>query len=114
MHEPILTWNLFLTAILVPGSVFFLGVYFNRVFKRRDQKDEEIKRLSVKIESEREQVIKDWRKSYTENLCSIKHTLNEINEKLTHKVSQEDCTRERKDLWDRIDKISQRIYETLC
>ena len=101
MQEPLLTWNLFLTAFIVPLSIFLLGVWMNRSFKKRDAKDEEIRKLRGSIENRRET-----------NLCAIKKCLEEIKDKLNSKVSHEDCIREHKEVWDGINDLRGRFYRT--
>jgi signal transduction histidine kinase len=104
MSEPIITWNLFLTAFLVPLGLLLLGMWINRQFKTRDEKDLEIKNLLNKKDDEKEKAIIEWKSSVTQTLCDIKTKVEILGGALYDKVTWEHCS-------DRMDKLDERLRE---
>jgi hypothetical protein len=120
LHEPLVTWNLYITPIAISISTGVIMLFVTRMFNMRDRKDEEIAKLIVKANEERETRIKEserwreenskqWRENVTTVQCKIKETLQRIENKLEHKVEKEDCIRESENKWDAIDKIRNAI-----
>jgi hypothetical protein len=91
---PVLTWNLFLTAILIPVGLFLLYEAIKRQFKQRDAKDEEIAKLELEKDVLKEQNIKEWRDRFSTTQCAIKNKLDDMTEVLNQKVSWDYCEKQ--------------------
>jgi hypothetical protein len=91
VQEPLITWNLFLTAIIVPIGLFILFFAIKRLFSARDKKDDEIKTLLDQRDLERQVAIKERYQSFSETLCRIKERVEEIAEAQTDRVTWNHC-----------------------
>jgi uncharacterized protein YfkK (UPF0435 family) len=71
MNEPVLTWNFFLTAILIPIGLFILFQYIKREMnkKAKDALDKEL--IIQKLVQEREQ-FKDKEDAFAHELINTK------------------------------------------
>jgi hypothetical protein len=103
VHEPFITWNLFLTLFLVPSCVSLLYFGIRRLFekgdKARDEKDHKIAKLleeqaALLAEKEelKETAIHEWRGRFEGTLCQIKTKVEEIAETMPDKVPFGHCT----------------------
>ena len=107
------TWNLFLTALLVPGSTLALKQYLDRKDKKREVKELEIAKLTEEKEALKEKSLTEWRDSYTKSLstlsttlCSVKTTVEEMKESAHQKVNLDECHRISNEKWYRINHHS--------
>jgi len=112
--EPVITWNLYITPVVVGVSTAVIMIFINRLFRRRDDREEEIKKLLAEKEILKEENINQWRKTYTDaqgaikdTQCIIKNSVDRIEIALTGKVDKSDCIRESKDQWDAINKLRE-------
>lgn len=112
MSEPVLSWNLFLTAILVPTSIFILGIWINRLFKSKDAKDERINRLREEIDKKKEMELQSWRADYSQTICYIKQGIQKIQDDMNNRVSRDDCHRSQDDVWAAIDHLRDEVHRT--
>lgn len=93
MQEPVVTWNLFLTAVLVPLSVGVLGFVAKRwITAARDGWE--------KYESEKQKNQEEWKARISGTLCQVKTNVDDIKYKLTEKVG-----------WDKHDEMSRQIHD---
>lgn len=97
MQEPVVTWNLFLTAFLVPtcsaiSSGIIIG-YISWRNRKKEKKDREIDALKLAIEEEKLKNTAQWRKNHTEVLCKVKERVDNIYTCLDKKVDKDDCDR---------------------
>lgn len=113
---PLLTWNLFVTLVLVPLCVSLLYFGIRRLItkkdKEREEKDKERELKDKKIEqllAEREQIkekaLKEWQSQFAEVQCSIKRKVEEIAEEIHNRVTWEHCNTRR----DTVDKILREL-----
>lgn len=109
VQEPVVTWNLFLTAVLVPISVTLLGIFISYKMKKRDEKDDEIRLLKEELADEKEKAVEEWRKVHQNILCKVKASLDNIEESLGNKVDKGDCIRERGDVWEAVNKLREKM-----
>lgn len=109
VQEPVMTWNLFLTAWLVPFcsavSSAVVIAYVSYKWRKRDQKDAKIEELKLKLEEEKEKATAEWRKNLTETMCRVKGTIDLIENSLGEKIDKEDCIRSKGDLWKEINRL---------
>ena len=113
MAEPVLTWNLFWTTVIVPASMVGLGWYLNKLEKRRDEKHDERERL---VEENKRLVAAEmlaWRERFTTTLCGVKKTVESIDSRLDAKRETSDCTKMNDDVWAAIDGVRQRQHDDL-
>jgi hypothetical protein len=89
--EPVLTWNLFLTAFFIPLCLLLLWGAIKRQFKERDKKDEKIAALLEEREEVKESAIHEWRDRFDKNLCAVKLTVEGIREEMHTKVTFSIC-----------------------
>ncbi len=97
VQEPVLTWNLFWTTILVPvctavSSAVIIG-YINRKHKEREARYTEAAELRKEIEELKEKATKEWRENHTNIMCLVKTRLDGVVNGLDKKVDKEDCDR---------------------
>jgi hypothetical protein len=89
LQEPLMTWNFFLTLLLMPLCVVLLGSYINQKMKKyneeKNDKDNTIAKLLTDKEAKKEAEIREWRETYTRNQCEIKIAVADIRESL-HKM----------------------------
>lgn len=61
VQEPVVTWNLFLTAFLVPISAalasMILGIFISYKLKKRDEKDAQIASLRDQLHDKKEKAV---------------------------------------------------------
>lgn len=95
VQEPVMTWNLFLTAFLVPTcsalTVAVLVAYINWKHKKRDKRDEENDRLRRELEEEKMRNTIQWRQQHSDLLCRVKDKVENIYNGLDKKVDKDDC-----------------------
>ena len=106
--EPVMTWNLFLTAFLVPSSAAISSgavmLYMSWRIKKKEKDDKryredrelrevKISQLEKELEEEKVKATIEWRKNHMETLCRVKDKVEDIYEALNNKVSKEDCDR---------------------
>lgn len=103
--EPVITWNLYVTPVVVGVSTALIMIFINRLFKRQDSKDVEIEKLLAEKEELKEQNIQQWRKTYTDTQCLIKNSVERIEDSLNGKVDKDDCIRQSEDQWDAINEL---------
>ena len=108
VQEPVMTWNLFLTAILVPlcsaiTTAIIVG-YFNRKMKKkeandikyrieREKKEDEINSLLRQLDNEKQNATFEWRKHHTDTLCKVKERVDDFYNAIDRKVDKHDCDR---------------------
>jgi hypothetical protein len=109
--HPLITLNLFFTPIIVSLSTGIILLIINRMFNKRDKKDEEIAKHLVEIKSLKEKNLSDWQDTYSKTQCSIKNTVEEIEKGMNGKVDKTDCIRETRDKWDAISDLRKRMNE---
>lgn len=104
-----LTWNLFLTAVLVPGCFFALKINLHSMEKRRLDREEKLAKALAETERLKEEAILEWRKNYTtaldngsRTMCSIKTTVDEIKKSLHDKVDWTHCNHEMERFEDKL------------
>lgn len=111
-QEPLVTWNLFLTAFIVPASAALastvLGIFISYKLRKRDEKDAQIAMLRDKLAEEKEKSVVEWRQNHQAILCGVKSTLDAIEKSLENKIDKEDCIRERSDVWDAVNKLREK------
>jgi hypothetical protein len=111
MIEPIFTWNLFWTTIIVPASIVGLGWYLTHLENKRNKKIDERNELM----EENKKLISDelisWRTRFANTQCQIKNTVEEIKESLNGKVEVDDCVKRNDDIWAEIKDIRHTQYE---
>jgi len=110
LTEPIVAYNLFLTAIIVPFSVAGLGWYLNRIEKKRCEREEEKSKLMEENKRLVEKEMFSWRERFSTALCSVKTTIEKMDEKLDVKRNIPDCSKMNDDIWNAIDKVRARQY----
>ena len=108
VQEPVMTWNLFLTAILVPFcSAITVGIivgYVNRKMKKketddinyrmeREKKESEIHELLRQLDNEKLKATTEWRRHHTDTLCKVKERVDDFYEAMGRKVDKDDCDR---------------------
>lgn len=112
LQEPLMTWNFFLTAFLVPVcSALTAGIlmaYINWKMKKQEkhsaqiaqeklEADEEINRLKREIEGAKDAALNEWRTNHMDVLCKVKDKVEGIYDELANlaesKVSKDDCDR---------------------
>ncbi len=119
-NEPVITWNLYTTPIVVAVSTGIILAFINRIFKKGDKKDLTIATLLAERESLKEihlaekEVLKEsklqlWQQSYTNTQCGIKNALDRIEENLGKKVEKDDCIRESTNKWREINNLKREM-----
>ena len=91
--EPVVTWNLYLTAMLVPLSVMLLGAWLNNKIRKGDEKDAKILELIEKVRVADLKCIMDKQKSHHDILCMVKGKVESIFDSMDNKVNKDDCDR---------------------
>lgn len=91
--EPVITWNLFLTALLVPLSVVLLGAYLSNKMKQNDEKDARILALIEKVHIADLKCIIEKQQSHHDILCNVKGKVESIYNAMDTKVDKDDCDR---------------------
>jgi arginyl-tRNA synthetase len=109
MTEPVLTWNLFVTAFFIPLCLLLLWGAIKRQFKERDKKEEKISALLTEKEEAREAAILEWKNSVSKTLCDIKLKLDILGGALYDKVNWEHCAAQEKEIRTTLDKHDERI-----
>lgn len=109
MPEPVITWNLFLTAFLVPGSLVILGAWIKRQFERRDEKDDRIAGLLEEREKKKEDAIMEWRQRFQSTLCDVKEKVDKINSGLQDRVPFKICDEREKEFKRTLEEHDRRI-----
>lgn len=98
-QEPVLTWNLFLTIILIPLSVTLLGSYLKNIMAKHARDRE-------KYEEEKEKHTEEWRTAIGNTICGIKDSLGEMRKEVVQKVEIEDCNNKSDKKWKMINHHS--------
>jgi len=98
VHEPLITWNLFLTAGLVPLSVMILYGAIVRQFKARDLRDAKIAELMKEAETTKAVMIKERYDNFANTLCHVKEKIEEIAAAQQDRVTWEHCNDVHKEL----------------
>lgn len=99
---PYLTWNLFLTLLLIPIAVFTINLLIKRSFTKFTDgwaKYEELKEKNLEERWER----------YSSNLCSVKTLVEKLVEKLGDTVSSEDYEVSSSEIFNRLNSHGNRI-----
>jgi len=91
--EPVVTWNLYLTAMLVPLSVMLLGAYLSNKMKQSDEKDARILALIEKVHIADLKCIIEKQQSHHDILCNVKGKVESIYNSMDTKVDKDDCDR---------------------
>lgn len=111
--EPVLTWNLFWTTIVVPVSVFVLGWYLKRMETRKEQQ----KGREKELEEENRRLVASellaWRERFTNTLCGVKKTVESIDARLDSKRETVECNKMNDDVWKAIDVVRQRQHDDM-
>jgi len=113
MQEPVLTWNLFWTTMIVPLSVFLLGYYLKQMEKKKEERDSAYK----KLEEENQRLIADelhaWRDRFATTLCTVKQTVENIDSRLDSKRENSDCVRMNTDVWEAVNNIRKQHHDDI-
>ena len=89
--EPVMTYNFFLTVILIPVGLLVLGAYIKRLFTKYEKTTEH-------LEKEKEKNLEEWRERFSKSLCAVKTTVDEIKDSMHGKVD-----------WTKHDEIHREI-----
>jgi hypothetical protein len=122
VHEPFITWNLFLTLFLVPLCVSLLYLGIRRLFekgdKAREEKDHKIAKLleeqaALLAEKEelKETAIHEWRGRFEGTLCQIKAKVEEIAETMHDKVPFGVCDQREAELKQAVRDLDTRMRQ---
>ena len=110
------TWNLFMTPIVVALSTAFLARYMNNKereketarlerAKEKDKKDAQIAELLAEKEADKIIAIEERWARHTKPQCAIKEKVEQISEDLRGKVTWERCD-------DKMNLLDARIRKT--
>lgn len=88
---PGLTWNLVLTAVLIPIGLIVLGAYIKKLFKT-SEKNQDL------LDDEKKKNLTEWQTRISNSLCAVKITVDEIKEGLHDKVS-----------WNKYNEIKEEV-----
>ena len=120
VQEPVITWNLYMTPIVVGISTGVILLFIGRLFKKQDTKDKKIETLLEKTEAlkaehlaEKEALkelhLQEWQKTTSIIQCNIKQTVDRIEEVLQTKVEKSDCEKNSEYKWDAIKDLTKRM-----
>lgn len=113
MQEPVLTWNLFWTTIVVPISVFLLGWYINRLEKTKETRENIQKRLEEENQRLIADELKSWRERFATTLCTVKKTVENIDLRLDGKQETANCIKMNDDVWEAINSVRKQHHEDI-
>ena len=103
LNEPIVTWNLFLTLILVPG----VGWFITRAIKTSDELKERLfKAMICNIEKS----IQDWQDGAKERTRSLCEKIDKLSAKVDAKVDNHECERVHNGIDATLEDIKKRVY----
>lgn len=80
MQEPVLTWNLFITAVLVPASLWFTYLGITRQLNKKD-KEEDRKSLRIEKLLQDREMMKDKQDEFAHTL--INNKLEVLHQEIT-------------------------------
>jgi gas vesicle protein len=102
-QEPFLTWNFFLTLILVPG----VGWFITRSINKSDTLKE---KLFKTIVDSLEKSIEDWQIGAKERTGELCKKIDAISHELKDKVSNSHCHDKHQAVKDDINELKSKIY----
>ena len=111
LQEPLITWNLFFSALFFPLCLFLLGWYLTKRDKKREMAERDRQKVVDENRILKEKQLLEWQHRFTDTQCSIKNTVEIIKSELTKKVSISDCRDEQKEVWDAINVLRDRFYQ---
>ena len=109
IQEPLLTWNLFLTAFLVPLSLIILGSWMKRQFEKRDKNDERIASLLEEREARKDDVYRERWDGLQKTMCLVKEKVEDISEKMHERVPFSVCDEREREIHKRLDNHDGRL-----
>ena len=98
-----ITWNLFLTLVLVPG----VGWFITRSIKTSDEMKE---RLFKSVLSNIDSKISDWQDGAKERTRSICDKIDKLSAKVDAKVDNHECERVHKQIDEQLQDIKKRVW----
>lgn len=113
MGEPVVTWNLFLTAVLVPLGIVLLGAvvkgFISRGFSQFQKGWDKFEEERERNRAERERELLEWR-------GDVAKSLTLLTTKLPRLITQDECDDMHQDIFGRLDNHGNRItaLETRC
>lgn len=112
-NEPILTWNLFLTAILVPVGLYILGVVLKNIINRSFS---QFYKGWEKYEEEREKNIKEKQEDYRMWREKVSKSLTLLTTKLPDLITSDECSDMHSEIYTKLNDHGERIValETRC
>jgi len=130
-QEPVLTWNLFVTILLVPLSVMILYGAIVRFFKKRDKKeainkeeqdkkdaankeeqdrkDEKIRKLQDEKEVMKQAAISERYDDLKKTLCSVKDKIEAIGKEQQERVTWAHCEKEHAEVRNELKDIHEKL-----
>ncbi|MFA5394410.1 MAG: hypothetical protein WC346_00140 [Methanogenium sp.] len=103
------SWSVYVAPFFSAVSTGIILIFVNRMFSKRDSKDEEIAKLSKEKEELKSLVIKQAQDALSNTLCQVKGTVDRIEKTMSDKVDKADCVRELKDQWEAINILRDRV-----
>jgi hypothetical protein len=108
VQESVLTWNLFLTAGLVPFCVMLLYGAITRQLKARDTRDAQIAKLQAEAEAAKMLMLKEKYESFSAALCYVKGIVETISKEQQERVTWKHCDDVHRELRQEIRNINER------
>ena len=102
-NEPFMTWNFFLTLVLVPS----VGWFISRSIKTSDEMRE---RLFKAVLSNIEEKLTDWQIGAKERTKSLCEKIDKLSAKVDAKVDNHECERVHATLDNQIEDIKKRMH----
>lgn len=103
-QEPLITWNLLVSNLVIPLCLLILWGGIKRQFVQKDAKDKQIEEL-------KDAAIKEWRLKFDTTLCSVKGTVDEIKEDMHRKVPFPYCEDREREIRGILHDHDRRIRE---
>ncbi len=102
-------WSIYAAPFFTALSTGIILFVINRMFNKRDIKDEEIVKLTKEKETLRELMMKQTHDKLSDTLCQVKSAVDRIERSLSNKVDKTDCIRESQDQWEAINNLREKI-----
>lgn len=102
MHEPVITWNLFVTIGIVPLSVGILGLFIKKGF-------ESWQTGWRKYEDEKQHNHDEWKAQLVNQLARGSETMQSLERRLANAITRSECDESHAELYEKIDDHGGRI-----
>ena len=107
--EPLLTWNLFWTTVLVPACLLVFGWWMKRQDKKKEDNQKDKEKLQSELLELKEKGYDEWRTRFVDGLCSVKNDVKALTAIIPTIITQKDCEESHDIIKDILDSHGNRI-----